>query len=577
MRNHVASEKSNNEIVLLGGITDHKLALLRLILAVSALLIIYIDPTEPDRYVHLTYVSIVAFALYSLFIYVAARQRINFPGSVMTWLLWIDIAWCTALIAMSSGTSSIFYFFYVFEIIVASSRGGRRLGLAATAASSILCVSVGLIAPSPGVFEVNRFLLRPLAIIALGYTMAYWGGAELALKKKLVLLKELSTVANPRFGVDRTIDQILGRLLTFYHADYCILLLDPVAGSQVFRATDPALPDGMLLAGAEDAVRKFLIRDSDSRPGVFSSSKTPEKRRPTYRKYNPQTNKVVSLDPAPAESVSGLLRARSLIAVTCQYREHLRGRLLVSSQRANAFDFGDAVFLLQVANQVLPMIENIRLVDRLASDASEAERQRIARSVHDRVIQPYYGLQIGLKALQDILETEQRSRSDQGVPFHHSGKPELLLEQLMTMTTEGITELREYVYGLRQTPANATRLADSIRRFAGKFEGATGIRVDVEGGNDGFAANDRLTAELFQMTAEALSNIHRHTHARSAQVSFNLQSNNLILQVANETEYDAGPIEFSPSSISERADALGGTTEVLWQRGRTIVRVEVPL
>jgi signal transduction histidine kinase len=147
----------------------------------------------------------------------------------------------------------------------------------------------------------------------------------------------------------------------------------------------------------------------------------------------------------------------------------------------------------------------------------------------------------------------------------------------MTMTTEGINELREYVYGIKQTPANATRLADSIRRFAGKFEGATGIRVDVAGGSDAFSANDRLTAEVFQMTAEALSNIHRHTQSRSAQVSLNLQSNNLVLQIENESEPDAEPVRFSPASISERADALGGTTEVFWRHGRTILKVEVPL
>ncbi len=99
----------------------------------------------------------------------------------------------------------------------------------------------------------------------------------------------------------------------------------------------------------------------------------------------------------------------------------------------------------------------------------------------------------------------------------------------------------------------------------------------MDGGNDGFAANDRLTAEVFQMTTEALSNIHRHTQARSAQVTLNLQSHNLILQVENESDRDAGPVYFSPSSISERADALGGSAEVLWREGRTILKVEVPL
>ena len=50
-----------------------------------------------------------------------------------------------------------------------------------------------------------------------------------------------------------------------------------------------------------------------------------------------------------------------------------------------------------------------------------------------------------------------------------------------------------------------------------------------------------------------------------------------ILQVENDTNDAAEPIHFSPGSISERADALGGSTEVLWTEGRTILRVAVPL
>ena len=145
------------------------------------------------------------------------------------------------------------------------------------------------------------------------------------------------------------------------------------------------------------------------------------------------------------------------------------------------------------------------------------------------------------------------------------------------MTTEGINDLREYIYGLKQTRAKASLLEDSFRRFAVKFEGATGIRVVGTGGDEGFAANDRLPAEAFQMTTEALSNIHRHTQARRAQVTLNLQKNSLILQIENESDDEVLEISFSPSSISERADALGGSTGVLWQQGRTIVKVEVPL
>ena len=42
----------------------------------------------------------------------------------------------------------------------------------------------------------------------------------------------------------------------------------------------------------------------------------------------------------------------------------------------------------------------------MASDASEARGLRIAKSIHDRAIQPYDGLQIGLIALQGLLESQ---------------------------------------------------------------------------------------------------------------------------------------------------------------------------
>jgi signal transduction histidine kinase len=83
--------------------------------------------------------------------------------------------------------------------------------------------------------------------------------------------------------------------------------------------------------------------------------------------------------------------------------DRIRGRVFMGTARQARFDIEDATFLLQAMDQVLPVIENIRLVDRLASGAAEEERRRIARSVHDRVIQPYLGLQIGIKALQREL------------------------------------------------------------------------------------------------------------------------------------------------------------------------------
>jgi len=426
----------------------------------------------------------------------------------------------------------------------------------------------------PPDFDMPRFAMRPLTIIGLGYILSYWGGAETALKRKMALLNELSLVANPRFGVDWTIELILRRLLSFWGASYCLILLAHEDEQDLYLVSsdEPQRFQKVPLRSQSDVP---FIDMADSSALVYSDLPRPWAGRKFYRSYDPRTSVVGHRPLAPGEALAEFLSARSFISVPLHYRERFRGRIVVSSVQPQAFDIGDAAFLQQVASQALPLIENIRLVERLASDASEEERNRIARSVHDRVIQPYYGLQIGLKALHSVLNNG--GHNGNGTTSEDERKPAALLAELMSMTSDGIDELRQYVSGLKQSRSGDTRLADSIRRFASKFEHATGIHVKVTDNTDGFVGNDRLTSEMFQMAAEALSNVHRHTRARSARVALNLEGNVIKLQVENDRGNDVDRVQFTPGSISDRAEALGGKTEVSLEEDRTVLRVEVPL
>lgn len=559
-----------------GALTDRTLAAVRLILAAGGSIMIYVA-TEPERYVSATYYSLLAYTTYSLILYLVARRRNNFSRKGVLILLWTDVACYTVLTSLNSGTNNLFSFFYLFAIIVASSRCGTRVGLWVTGTSALLFLTVGLSVTTRSPAETNRFVLRRSAMVAIGYILAYWGGAELGLKRRMALLNDLSLVANPRFGVQRTIEQMLQRLRAFYEADYCILLMKSGDGLELYR-TSPAASGGgachLVRLASEEQISQIDV--SRVYVGVFTSRRMFWSRHPSFKGHDAGETEVVDLPREKGQSLADFLGAESFVTVPLLYREQMLGRLLVSSRSRNAFDIGDAAFLRQVTAQVLPVIENIRLVDRMASDASEEERRRIARSVHDRVIQPYFGLQIGLKALYGMLDPKSPGRP----PVERdpaAATPLELIQQLMAMTAEGIDELRQYIRELKHSAPPEARLMDSIRRFATKFEGATGIQVDVVNDCEELTTNERLNAEVFHMTAEALSNVHRHTSARNARVCLDLKENNLILSVENEVEAGTDPVPFSPSSICERAAALGGRTEVRWPGNRTIVRVEVPL
>ena len=153
----------------------------------------------------------------------------------------------------------------------------------------------------------------------------------------------------------------------------------------------------------------------------------------------------------------------------------------------------------------MPILDNIRLVDQLASGAAEEERRRIARDLHDSVIQPYIGLQIGLTAIRQKLA---------------AGGTEVTgdIERLIEMTSVGVTDLRRYMHELRDGSERAGDLLLAVRRFASKFSEATGIAVHVEA-TPNTRVDGRRAAEVFQMVAEGLSNVRRHTNAMRATIA----------------------------------------------------------
>jgi signal transduction histidine kinase len=556
----------------LGAVTDRTLAVLRLGLSVSAFLIILIDPTEPSRLRNLTYFALVSYIVYSAAICLFSRGHRSFPFRVMKALTWVDVLWYSAFITLNAETNAVFFFFYLFAIIAGSSRGGTRLGLTLTAVCATTFLGLNILLVSQLDVDIARIVRRTVYMGALGSILAYWGGAEAMLRRRLTFLKELSLVGNPRFGADRIIRQMLRRLLDFHDADYCFFLIGSADGGLDFHRVAAASPEAEsqpLKIGGHSGIP--LMNISDPAVGAFVKLPWWRGRSAGYKAYDPATQEVTDLPAERAIDTAEMLNVRSFITAPLRYRERICGRILVGATQPGRFDIDDAAFLLQVADQVLPLIENIRLVDRLATGAAEEERRRIARSVHDLVVQPYLGLQIGIKALDQEL-----SRATELKGLASAARATTLLKTLVSMTQDGVQELRQYVNGLRNFRGDETMLVDSIRRFSGKFESATGIHVDVVDNACGLTMNDRLSAEVFQLTAEALSNVHRHTHSRNAQVRLFLAENRLELSVENDAS-GALPAAFRPSSIIERAEALGARAEILWPEGKTLVRVEVPL
>jgi signal transduction histidine kinase len=538
---------------------------LRVALAVAGLLIYFADASEHPARRPFALAVLGLFLVYSLVAYVMAARRHKYVPAVSA--PWIDFGWVTLLVAVSEGTSKIFYPLYLFPILHASFRQGFRAGFRIALASAASYAGIGVLtAPRGPDVDLSSFVTSPLYLLLLGYLTAVWGGYEVRSRARLALLRDVTALSNLRFGVDRTEAHFLEAVRAFYDADACWLVVDDErtkqrwartasrAGAASERTEIPADLGEVLLpaAGAflADARRRWSgrwvmhVEQGDPEPG--------ERRAPR--------------DPSAALRVAEELEAGALLSVPFKYHASAAGRLYAVRRRASRFDRGELDFLCHLIDQVVPVLENLRLVDRLASDAGMEERRRIARDLHDSTIQPYLALRVGLAAADTAFTA---GRGDEAASR---------VRRLLELADGEIETLRGYLSELRsgEGAAPGGLLDAGVRRFCSRFSEATGIRIEVVTRGDP-VRNDRLAAEVFQMVAESLSNVRRHTSAGRSEVRIEAAGDRLQLTVTND-EAGPGAPDFHPRSLRERAAALGGTVRVEHPGpGTTAVCVDIPL
>jgi len=543
-------------------------------LAGAGLFAIFVDPTEPDRYVETTYAALVAYVTFSIVVYLVNRLgRPHLPAFVVN-PTWVDLGWYFVLVSLSSGTNSIFFFFFYFVILNAAFSHGTKTGLRITIAAAAGFASIGyLTAVGDGQQQFDRSLLRPMSLLILGYLISIWGGNQLTALRRLDLLKDLANLANPRFGTDRTMATALARLRDFFGADTCLYIPANRRPDEAVSVMSGGLEGGPELSPVvlDAHLTAALSKIEPEHSAAYGQGRVigiiPFVR---LHAADTATGAPVDLDRDQMRVIAEHLDAGSFLTSPVVNRGAYSGRIILSSRSAQVFHARDISFLLEAIDCFAPVIENIRLVDRWASDAANNERQRIARDVHDSVIQPYIGIQMGIDALAQAIGDASSAEAPGAVEALRSRTA-----KLREMAGRGIEDLRKYTRELREGRHIEASLVPSLERYAERFADATGIEVTIERSGE-VPIMDRLAAELFQLAVEGLSNIRRHTSSQRAAITIEFSRDQVLLSILN-TDGAAGAVPFVPASIAERTAALGGSVGVDHLDGQTRVRVNIPL
>jgi signal transduction histidine kinase len=187
------------------------------------------------------------------------------------------------------------------------------------------------------------------------------------------------------------------------------------------------------------------------------------------------------------------------------------------------------------------------------------ERERLARELHDGIAQLLGYVDFQVEAVSKLVSDGQ---ADTAI---------LHLDRLAEITREANSDLRKYILGLRTALSPDQPFFTAVRHYLDLFTRDNAIQaalqVDKHLNNEPFCPEVRM--QVFRIIQEALSNVRKHSHARSVEVTFTLDGQFVNINIQDDgVGFDTkhlpvkGENHFGLRFMCERAEELGGCLQV---------------
>jgi signal transduction histidine kinase len=195
-------------------------------------------------------------------------------------------------------------------------------------------------------------------------------------------------------------------------------------------------------------------------------------------------------------------------------------------------------------------------VSRLRRDylAAFTERSRVARELHDTLLQSMAAVAMHLRGVRRKLEPVSAPASRE-------------LETIENMVTLSLEETRRFVWNLREQPIGSGDLGRALGQLAERIAAGRSPRAEVEVRGEVVALPNNVQGDLFRIAQEAIANAVKHAQAQRIQVLLEYQPHGARLRVSDDgqgfdpaTAQGASAGHFGLVGMRERAARLGTFT-----------------
>jgi signal transduction histidine kinase len=464
------------------------------------------------------------------------------------------------------------WFLYMFICYAAGIRWGLDLTLPLAGALSLILVLLTAIKGELNWMHVVSWLGITVGTFAGGMGLAFLGDRNRRYAAQIEFFSRISSTMQVDQGLAESLRMFLNELATTFAVEEALLFYRDTDLERIFvwrlrqGDNDRIVPESMPLSRTDG----FLLDDLDANL-CWNSLSGPGSGFGWDRRNGRPLRSLPRL-PGPAQQA---LQVRSFMTVAFEQGGQPSGRIFLLN-RPKPFQKEELVWLERIADHAGPALENIFLLRHLRARAIEAERSRIARDLHDGILQTLLSIEIQLDVLRRRVAA---SAPDQAVSAIAS------LQQ--TVKNEG-AELRQTVTDLRPLRVQSADLVDLMRGFAERYRNESTIAMDLLIDSAELRAPDRVCREIFQIYREALNNIKKHAKASHVVVKLSQDDSRLVLVVDDNGEGfsfagkftgdELDRLRLGPISIKERTRTVGGVLTVESNPGHGArLTLEIPL
>ncbi|NJC98396.1 MAG: hypothetical protein C3F07_07535 [Anaerolineales bacterium] len=190
--------------------------------------------------------------------------------------------------------------------------------------------------------------------------------------------------------------------------------------------------------------------------------------------------------------------------------------------------------------------------------AQEAERQRIARDLHDETGQALTAIGMGLRGLSGKLPPRNKDALN-------------TLHKLETLTADSLKELQRLISDLRPSHLDDLGLSAALRWYAGRIQEHSDITIRVDIAGEERDLDEAVKITIFRVIQESLNNIIKHSDASHVNIHLQYTDRKVRIQVRdNGIGFDLDQVKLErarrPSlglaGMEERAALLGGSVSI---------------